>query len=247
MKRGGFPSPAVTASSVGVGATASTAAVPTPLTQRARAGALVLPPVRSRELHEFPRLQSYFDSLPHGFTSFSDCLVKASMIDMALQGTDTTVLPASAPRFIRSIVEHRPPSNHWIPEIHHIFLNLYLADTKKFDQAQFRDFWRRSFALALDAPMYGLLFRFLSLRMVTRGVTSRWTAFRKGTSCHAEPVDDVLALAVRFPRGLYPEFLLHGVAGAFEAVAAASDLFDGAVEFAGASDVEARYRARLAR
>ena len=75
-------------------------------------------------------------------------------------------------------------------------------------------------------------------------VASRWGSFHQGTTCAAERVPDGLSITLGWPEGLFPELLVHGYLGVFDALAAHSRLFRGTIELTSKTTTSACYLMR---
>lgn len=192
----------------------------------------------------FPRLQAYVNSLPDGFQSFPECQGKASLFAIALQLQPVTNLPPGVPPHLQKYFDTKLPPNQWVPELDYCLFSLLMAEIHNWDNVGMRRFWNRVMDHINNSAMYGLLFRFLSARMLVTTVASRWSSFHKGTTCVAEKTAEGLVITLGWPAGLFPELIVHGYLGVFDSLAAHSRLFKGSVELLASTSTSARYLMR---
>ena len=194
-------------------------------------------------METFPRLKKYIETLPAGLSSYSHCQGKASMFAVALKIRPLASIPPGLPDHLRVYLETEMPPNRWVRELDYVMFTMAMADIHGFDNAGMRQFWREVMTHINNSAMYGLLFRFLSPRMLVATVASRWGSFHQGTTCKAERTPQGMAVTLGYPKGLFPELILQGYAGVFDALTTHSRLFKGhsEVELIGFDNFEARY------
>ena len=192
----------------------------------------------------FPRLQSYVKTLPQGFQSYANCQGKSSLFSLALQLQPVAKFPDGAPAHLKKYFDTKLPPNQWVPELDYCLFTVLMADIHGWDSIGIRRFWSRVMNHINNSAMYGLLFRFLSARMLITTVASRWSSFHKGTTCKAEKTPEGLTITLGWPEGLFPELIVHGYLGVFDALAAHSRLIKGSVELAAQTSTSATYLMR---
>jgi hypothetical protein len=195
-------------------------------------------------MNAFPRLSQFLNTLPNGASSYPECQGKASMFHIALQLHPIEEVPVGFPDHLRRYLGNEVLPNQWVSEVDYILFSIAMAEIHGWDNDGMRRFWYRVMDRINTSAMYGLLFRFLSARMLVTTVASRWSSFHLGTTCRAEKTAGGLKMTLGYPRGLFPELIVHGYVGVFEALASHSRLFKGQVELLSFNDVEARYLMR---
>ena len=192
----------------------------------------------------FPRLEAYVDTLPSaGFSAWSDCEGKASLVRIANRLRPVTTIHAGLPEHLHQYFNCTLPASQWIPELDYILFSLAMADIHGWDHDGIRAFGREVMTDINESAMYGLLFRFLSAKMLVTTVASRWGSFHRGTTCTARktPGGD-LEIVLGFPAGMFNAFIVHGYLGVFESLAEHSRLFKGNAFLSDFNAVQARYR-----
>lgn len=191
-----------------------------------------------------PRLHAYMAGLPAGLQSYPTCKGKASLFRIANELQPVTDLPADLPELLRPYMRCTLPASQWVPELDYVLFSIAMADLHGWGNDGLRVFWRRVMTHINDSAMYGLLFRFLSARMLITTVASRWSSFHLGTTCTADRTEAGLQITLGFPRGLFTELIVHGYLGVFDSLASHSKFFKGEAQLLDFSDVEARYLMR---
>ena len=166
------------------------------------------------------------------------------MFRIALDLHPVKTIPPGLPAHLVPYMDCQVLPNQWVPEIDYVLFSIAMAEIHGWDNQGMRRFWYRVMDRINTSAMYGLLFRFLSARMLVTTVASRWGSFHQGTTCSAERIAGGLTMTLGFPSGLFPELIVHGYIGVFDALASHSRLFKGEVELLGFTDVEARYLMR---
>ncbi len=201
-------------------------------------------PLQIPSARDFPRLHAFMKGLPQATSKYDVCQGKASMFNIALGLHPVVNVPEAMPDQLRRYFTGRLPPNQWVPELDYVMFSIAMADIHNWDNQGMRRYWFQVMDHINNSAMYGLLFRFLSARMLVTTVASRWSSFHQGTTCRAERTPKGLVMTLGFPRGLFNELIVHGYLGVFDALAAHSRLFKGQVELVDFDDVGARYLMR---
>jgi len=190
------------------------------------------------------RLTAFMATLPAGLASFPTCQGKASLFRIANELQPVVDVPDDVPAHLRPYFQCALPASQWVPELDYVLFSIAMADLHGWDNEGMRVFWRRVMTHINNSAMYGLLFKFLSARMLVTTVASRWSSFHLGTSCSAVRTGKDLEITLGYPRGLFPELIVHGYLGVFDALASHARFFKGDAQLLGFDDVEARYLMR---
>lgn len=197
-------------------------------------------------MSSLPRLEAFMATLPDGLKSYPACRGKASLFRIVGELAPVTVVPTSLPPHLLPYLNCTIPASQWVPELDYVLFSIALADINGWDNDAMREFWQRVMTKINNSAMYGLLFRFLSAKMLVSTVASRWSSFHLGTTCTTVRDGDDLVVALGWPRGLFPELIVHGYHGVFTALAQHSRYFKGTATLIDFSDEQARYRLRVA-
>lgn len=193
-----------------------------------------------------PRLEAYLATLPAGLSSWPACRGKASLFRIANELAPVTTIPSSLPPSLVPYMRCTLPASEWVSELDYVLFTHALCDIHGWDNDGLRVFWRRVMAHINESAMYGLLFKFLSARMLVTTVASRWSSFHLGTTCSTARDGDDLIVTLEWPTGLFPALIVHGYLGVFDALAAHSRFFKGDASLVDFDDRSARYRLRVA-
>jgi hypothetical protein len=193
----------------------------------------------------YPRLTAYVGGLPAGLASYPECLIKASLPLMLLEGMpsprpDPSDLPDPARRYLLG-----RPSRLWVPEVEAMAISLIVADQYQMSDAQYLAWLRTQNLSFLNSLMYRAVMSFMSPAHVVPKAAARWAAVHRGsdltvTFVGARDVDMVLT----FPPRLFAPILLEHFTAVFEAVLERSNARVGEVVLAEASDTRGVYHAR---
>lgn len=191
-----------------------------------------------------PQLNAYMARLPAGLQSYPTCKGKASLFRLINELQPVVDIPAALPELLRPYLRCTLPASQWVPELDYVLFSIAMDDLRGWDNDGMRRFWRRVMTHIDNSTMYGLLFRFLSARMLITTVASRWSSFHLGTTCTAVRAADGVQITLGFLHGLFPELIVHGYLGVFDALGSHSKLFKGESDLLSFNHVEARYLMR---
>ena len=172
----------------------------------------------------FPTVAAYLERLPDGIASYPECRAKASLVSGILESRPIDAEHANLPRRVVELVEAPPPISSWVLETEFCAVALAIYDVHF--QTLGRDAfvqWIYEFNSELfAAPLYRILYAFLSPARLLKLSASRWHAFHRGTTLTVVESDRQRAsLRIDFPPHLFHPHMLHGFLAAWRAAAAA--------------------------
>lgn len=196
----------------------------------------------------YPRLppltQAYVDGLPHGLDSYPDAAQKATVVQSLLEAWPA-VRELSLPPALRSLVDHPPPANVWVPEAQGIAMWLLAADVAcGGDLERFKDFARDVNRRVLSNPLYGFVMRLLGPRLTARAVNATWSAFHRGIEQSAVLDGRMGTITLRFPSQLLPAYSVASFATALEASLEVAGVEGAVAHVVRHTDTEAVYTIR---
>jgi hypothetical protein len=178
-------------------------------------------------------IEAYLASLPRGIASYPECQQKFEPLDVWLRQSPTRDLARLVPPQVAALLDRDRPAPAWVPDVHTNVLYLAMRQAHFADDAAFLAHARKCNRAVIETPMNRLVFWVASPRAILRGTGLRWGSLHRGSSLEVSFVRDSSAQVVlSFPRGLFPELVLRGIAMAFAV----------ALEFNGAKDVEVQLR-----
>ncbi len=158
----------------------------------------------------FPRVAAYLDRLPGGLDAYPDYQAKASLHLGTLGPKMADIDPAGLGPRLGDYLRAPRPVSAWVPETVNAALQLALADACFPDQdSAYFDYIEQRAAEIYSGNLYSLLMRVVSPRMLAKGATRRWSAFRKGIDYRVEIHDNGTRSTLHFPSHLYNELLLR--------------------------------------
>jgi hypothetical protein len=191
-----------------------------------------------------PRLDAYIATLPNGLASYPSCRGKASLFRFSNELAPVVDIPGSLPSTLLPYMHCTLPPNQWVSELDYVLFTIALCDIHGWDNDGLRVIWQRVMEKILNSAMYGPVFKFLSAKMLVKAVASRWSSFHLGTDCSTANEGDDVIITLSWPRGLFPELIVHGYIGVFEGLAQHSRFFKGGATLLDFDDTRARYRLR---
>lgn len=142
----------------------------------------LLPTHRQR----FPSMAHYLDLLPSGLDSYSQCLVKASLLHSLKSDLPIDTLVPLLPQPLQEIVMRPPPVSSCIAEVY--FRALLRASYDSFfqDRRKYVEWGYEAQRRVLSSPLYRPLFMMMSPERGFRLASSRWENFHKGVSLQVQ-------------------------------------------------------------
>jgi hypothetical protein len=179
-------------------------------------------------------IEAYLASLPRGIGSYPECLHKGETLGVWLQRSPTRDVARLVPPQVAALLDRDRPAPPWVPHVHANMLYLAIRQAHFADDAAFLAHAHECNRAVLDTPSNRVVFWVAGPRSILRGTGLRWRSLHRGSALEVRVARDNSAdVVLSFPRGLFPELVLRGVATAFAA----------ALENAGAHDVEVQLRA----
>jgi hypothetical protein len=165
-------------------------------------------------------MQEYLSRLPDGLDSYPECRAKASLyravFDNRSRDDDfADRLPAA----LRPLALHLLPVTAWLPEVHSHAILLAMCDAWFESPAAYL---RHAYATQRElfsGPLYSILLRVATPRMLIRGASVRWHAFHRGTDIHARMVDrNAATIELVSPPDLWDPLATQALAEGFRAL-----------------------------
>lgn len=152
-----------------------------------------------------PRFQAYLDQLPIGLASFPDCRARAAIhrtvYEFAAQPLE------DLPEPLQELV-HRPPApSTWLPQCHTLALIVAMVEARRLPPPEEAVWIRQAASHLFASPMYDILMRAASPRMVFKSANIRWGAFFSGTSLTSLVQQTSAVVHLNAPPGLFNEDL----------------------------------------
>ena len=156
---------------------------------------------RERGGIEPARLAAYLEQLPEGLDSYPHCRAKASIhrtvYDFA--GAPSLMLPPA----LQSLLDEPPPVSAWIPQCHSLALVVAIVEAQDLPLHDEVLWIREASSRLFGTPMYRLLMRAATRRMVVKSAKHRWAAFFRGSALSSEVERSSAALRLAAPRGMF--------------------------------------------
>lgn len=199
-----------------------------------------------------PSITAYHALLPEAEASYPDVVIKASVLRSVLDRVpDGPLEPVGLPAIDR-ILREPPGVNEWLPEVMHNTVLCAVFDQRfaaNGGQTAFESWSYTRNRQLFATPLYRILFMVASPQRLLVGLTSRWSAFRRGSKLDLEVNEPGRALLrISHRPHLLPQVVLLALR---QAIRAAIDAGGGAVISAvvtavSPSDttIEVRYRKR---
>lgn len=152
------------------------------------------------------RTHAYIDALPEGLDSYPSCTGKASIARVVhdMHGGEIAGLPSVLDQELRT----PSPSAAWIPQAHVLAMILAMVETAPIGPGDREAQWIHKAAFSLfQTPMYQILMKAASPRMLVKGAGIRWYAFFRGSALRSEMHDVGGLVHLECPPGLFNEDL----------------------------------------
>ncbi|NVB37424.1 hypothetical protein G6O69_06245 [Pseudenhygromyxa sp. WMMC2535] len=168
-------------------------------------------------LDALPRTRAYLESLPLGLDGYPRLWAKSAIVRHIQNNSQVRIvgLPASLQDWLEL-----PTDKLWIPQAHTLALILALVEAQGYpahSEAERR--WIRTAASDLfSSPLYALLMRAVSVRLLLQGANLRWSAFFRGSTLAAEVYGEEAELFLEAAVGLFD----HNLANIFAEVTSAA-------------------------
>jgi hypothetical protein len=167
----------------------------------------------------YPRVAAYLAHLPRGVDSFPEATGKVSVVRSFIESTNLELFEDDrCPPAVAQLIRSPPPHSSWVSEVTMMAAFFALADHKHLSGAAAERWMYEQNKALLDSRMYRALVALAGPSLLMRGVQLRWNAFHRGSSLEiVEQLEKGTSLRMRFPQGVFDEFLLNGFAGAMRA------------------------------
>ncbi len=191
----------------------------------------------------FPRAERYLARLPHGFGSYPECLVRASVFRVFTESRSLRRFPwDQAPAGVGAMLRTPVPHDAWLPEVQVMSSILTIADHHALGDAEAVQWLHEASASLLGNRMYRALLSLASPTLFVKVAPKRWLDFHRGTGIGITQNGDAAHLTLRFPPFLHGELILRGLGEGFRVAFSMSRARDTQVELVTMTPRSAEYR-----
>ena len=122
------------------------------------------------------------------------------------------------PRDIRDVVRSNFSAQQWIPEVHFMLLNALVRDIYFKDDENYGKFCFETMKESYSGPFMRSVMYVMSPSVLALASEKRWSSYKRGVSLKCvSSSSEGRVLSLVFPRGLYLESMLLGMAKSIEA------------------------------
>ncbi len=184
----------------------------------------------------------YIESLPQGLDSHPGAQGKASLYRSMLdQRTPEAVKEHELPAPVADLLASPRPVSSWISEVHSNATLLFIQDVSGLDDEAYAGLVYDRMRALFDGPLYRILFRLSSPRLLIRSAAIRWRSFHRGTSFAVDTSSPRNAvLDVEFPPFLWNEPTAMGLVAALRATLDMSGAIDPVLELSAVTPTRVR-------
>lgn len=193
----------------------------------------------------FPIASQYLAALPNGEASHPQCMVKGSVLRSLVETSPVPFPVKELPASLATLLESPPLPNEWVSEVR--FNTLMLAHEELMPTSVFREWVYSRNRRLFNSSLYRILFLVVSPERLLSQMSSRWSAFRKGTELTiVDRTSKHFLVDVSYPSFLYEQRVLANVCVAVTAALDAAGAHHPRVTVADIGETKARFDIRWA-